>query len=153
METFESPLSRVYCTTNPSQHAHRIPILFEKRKKKMSHEHQGPTIADKLKMGALMGTGVGLGLGFILGNISYLMYGARGKGYLGTLSNAMTTSGVSFGLFMMIGSVVRSDADASRPLLASRAPVRVLRASPTAPPDAQSAFARFAASDVHGERI
>ncbi|ORZ37000.1 reactive mitochondrial oxygen species modulator 1-domain-containing protein [Catenaria anguillulae PL171] len=84
-------------------------------------QQHGPTIGQKLKMGAMMGTGVGVGLGFILGNIQYLIYGARGKGYLGTLSNSVMTSGITFGFFMMVGSVIRSE---------ERQPVALLSAHP-----------------------
>ncbi|KAI9189473.1 subunit of TIM23 translocase complex [Blastocladiella emersonii ATCC 22665] len=110
---------------------------------------QGPTLADKLKMGAMMGGGVGLGLGFIMGNIQYLIYGARGKGYLGTLSNAMMTSGASFGFFMAIGTVIRSEGaalPAPRAELSPAAAVR--RMAPPVSAEARAAFASFAQFDL-----
>lgn len=67
-----------------------------------------PTVWDKLRMGAMMGATVGLGLGFFIGNLQYLAYGALRKGYLGTVSSSMLASAGSFAFFLGIGSVIRN---------------------------------------------
>ncbi|KAJ1506020.1 subunit of TIM23 translocase complex [Coelomomyces lativittatus] len=73
------------------------------------HAPQQPTIWDKLKMGATMGGLVGLGIGFVFGNVQYLAYGSRGRGYFRSLASAMGTSAASFAFFMAIGTVVRTE--------------------------------------------
>ncbi|KXN87553.1 Protein mgr2 [Leucoagaricus sp. SymC.cos] len=62
-----------------------------------------------LRMGALMGTGVGLTIGFIFGSWSIIRGGAGPRGALGTLSQYMLSSAATFGFFLAIGSVIRSD--------------------------------------------
>ncbi|EJT48054.1 hypothetical protein A1Q2_06175 [Trichosporon asahii var. asahii CBS 8904] len=59
---------------------------------------------DKMKMGALMGTGVGLTIGFIFGSFSILRGGPGPRGALATLSQYMLSSAATFGFFMSIGS-------------------------------------------------
>ncbi|KAI0809226.1 reactive mitochondrial oxygen species modulator 1-domain-containing protein [Irpex lacteus] len=61
-------------------------------------------------MGALMGTGVGLTIGFIFGSYSILRGGAGPRGVLPTLSQYMLSSAATFGFFLSIGSVIRNDA-------------------------------------------
>lgn len=56
-------------------------------------------------MGALMGTGVGLTIGFIFGSFSILRGGPGPRGALATLSQYMLSSAATFGFFMSIGSV------------------------------------------------
>lgn len=58
-----------------------------------------------VKMGALMGTGVGLTIGFIFGSFSILRGGPGPRGALATLSQYMLSSAATFGFFMSIGSV------------------------------------------------
>lgn len=62
-----------------------------------------------MKMGALMGTGVGLTIGFIFGSFSILRGGAGPRGAMATLSQYMMSSAATFGFFLSIGSVIRSD--------------------------------------------
>ncbi|KAI0090009.1 reactive mitochondrial oxygen species modulator 1-domain-containing protein [Irpex rosettiformis] len=71
---------------------------------------QGPTTWQKSTMGALMGTGVGLTIGFIFGSYSILRGGAGPRGVLPTLSQYMLSSAATFGFFLSIGSVIRNDA-------------------------------------------
>ncbi|KAJ9107510.1 hypothetical protein QFC21_000966 [Naganishia friedmannii] len=66
-------------------------------------------IWQKVKMGALMGSGVGLTIGFIFGSFSILRAGPGPRGALATLSQYMLSSAATFGFFMSIGSVIRTD--------------------------------------------
>ncbi|KAM0277472.1 hypothetical protein ACHAQH_005750 [Verticillium albo-atrum] len=69
----------------------------------------GQSNMDKLKMGALMGGTVGTIMGFIFGTVSIFRYGAGPNGIMRTLGQYMLGSGTTFGFFMSIGSVIRSD--------------------------------------------
>ncbi|KIK26479.1 hypothetical protein PISMIDRAFT_675846 [Pisolithus microcarpus 441] len=66
---------------------------------------QEPTVWQKCKMGALMGGGVGLTIGFIFGSYSILRSGAGPRGFLATLSQYMLSSAATFSFFLAIGSV------------------------------------------------
>ncbi|KAF9454962.1 hypothetical protein P691DRAFT_792069 [Macrolepiota fuliginosa MF-IS2] len=70
---------------------------------------EGPTVWQKCMMGAMMGTGVGLTIGFIFGSWSIIRGGAGPRGALATLSQYMLSSAATFGFFLAIGSVIRSD--------------------------------------------
>ncbi|ROV88113.1 hypothetical protein VSDG_09372 [Cytospora chrysosperma] len=72
--------------------------------------HAGPSATDKMKMGAMMGGTVGVIIGFIYGTVSIFRYGAGPNGIMRTLGQFMGASGATFGFFMSIGSVIRSDA-------------------------------------------
>ncbi|KAF8912909.1 reactive mitochondrial oxygen species modulator 1-domain-containing protein [Gymnopilus junonius] len=70
-------------------------------------------------MGAVMGGGVGLTIGFIFGSWSIIRGGAGPRGALSTLSQYMLSSAATFSFFLAIGStlvltqlakVIRSDA-------------------------------------------
>ncbi|KAF7367358.1 hypothetical protein MSAN_00798200 [Mycena sanguinolenta] len=56
-------------------------------------------------MGALMGGGVGLTIGFLFGSWSILQHGAGPRGVLSTLSKTMLSSAATFSFFLAIGSV------------------------------------------------
>ncbi|KAL1959835.1 hypothetical protein VTO42DRAFT_980 [Malbranchea cinnamomea] len=71
--------------------------------------HHGPSTFDKMKMGALMGGSVGLIMGFIIGTVSIFQYGAGPNGVMRTLGKYMTGSAATFGFFMSIGSVIRTE--------------------------------------------
>ncbi|PPQ72670.1 hypothetical protein CVT26_002886 [Gymnopilus dilepis] len=62
------------------------------------------------RMGAIMGGGVGLTIGFIFGSWSIIRGGAGPRGALSTLSQYMLSSAATFSFFLAIGSVIRSDA-------------------------------------------
>ncbi|ORY97740.1 reactive mitochondrial oxygen species modulator 1-domain-containing protein [Syncephalastrum racemosum] len=70
---------------------------------------QEPTAFDKMKMGALMGGTVGLCIGFVFGGINLIRFGSGTKGPVSMLSQYMLGSAASFGFFMSIGSVIRSE--------------------------------------------
>ncbi|KAH0838622.1 reactive mitochondrial oxygen species modulator 1-domain-containing protein [Lanmaoa asiatica] len=70
---------------------------------------QEPTVWQKLKMGALMGGGVGLTIGFIFGSYTILRGGSGPRGFLATLSQYMLSSAATFSFFLAIGSVIRND--------------------------------------------
>lgn len=72
----------------------------------------GPSTVDKLKMGAMMGGSVGLIMGFIIGTVSIFQYGAGPNGVMRTLGKYMTGSAATFGFFMSIGSVIRTEGPA-----------------------------------------
>jgi len=79
----------------------------------MAHAQRGQpglTVWQKLKMGAMMGAGVGLTIGFIFGSYSILRGGAGPRGVLPTLSQYMLGSAATFSFFLSIGSVIRNDA-------------------------------------------
>ncbi|KAK5991166.1 Protein MGR2 [Cladobotryum mycophilum] len=92
----------------------------------------GPSNFDKLKMGAMMGGTVGVIMGFIFGTVNIFRYGAGTQGIMRTLGQYMGASGATFGFFMGIGSVIRSDADPKMHELYMRAQRRpiILRANP-----------------------
>ncbi|BEI82673.1 hypothetical protein CcaverHIS002_0305410 [Cutaneotrichosporon cavernicola] len=70
---------------------------------------QGGSNWDKMKMGFVMGGGVGLTIGFIFGSFSILRAGPGPRGALATLAQYMGSSAATFAFFMSIGSVIRTE--------------------------------------------
>ncbi|WRT69792.1 protein mgr2 [Kwoniella shivajii] len=71
----------------------------------------GGSTFDKMKMGAIMGSCVGLTIGFIFGSFSVLRAGPGPRGLVATLSQYMLSSAATFGFFMSIGSVIRTESE------------------------------------------
>ncbi|PKS09520.1 hypothetical protein jhhlp_004137 [Lomentospora prolificans] len=71
---------------------------------------QAPSVTQKLAMGAMMGGTVGVIIGFIFGTTTIFRYGPGPNGIMRTLGQYMAASGATFGFFMSIGSVIRTDA-------------------------------------------
>ncbi|EMR11184.1 hypothetical protein PNEG_00777 [Pneumocystis murina B123] len=64
---------------------------------------------EKLKTGALMGSSVGLCAGLVFGTLHLLRYGSGRQGIIRTLSTSMISSAATFGFFMAIGTVIRTE--------------------------------------------
>ncbi|EME85358.1 uncharacterized protein MYCFIDRAFT_9581, partial [Pseudocercospora fijiensis CIRAD86] len=74
----------------------------------------GPSTFDKgkihrLAMGAMMGTSVGLIIGFIFGATNIIRYGPGPNGMMRTLGQYMLGSAATFGFFMSIGTTIRTE--------------------------------------------
>ncbi|KIW04059.1 uncharacterized protein PV09_04877 [Verruconis gallopava] len=71
----------------------------------------GPSTFEKAKMGAMMGASVGLCIGLIFGVTNIVRFGPGPNGFLRTLGQYMAGSAATFGFFMGIGTVVRTDTE------------------------------------------
>ncbi|MCJ1443840.1 MAG: subunit of TIM23 translocase complex [Stictis urceolatum] len=69
----------------------------------------GPSNFDKLKMGGMMGGSVGMIMGFIYGTYHVMRFGGGINGPMRTLGQYMLGSATTFGFFMSIGSVIRTE--------------------------------------------
>ncbi|PVZ98871.1 hypothetical protein BB558_005132 [Smittium angustum] len=67
-----------------------------------------PTVFDKLKLGFMMGGTVGACLGSLIGIYATMKSGPGPRGYLASIGQYALTSGATFGFFMSIGSVIRT---------------------------------------------
>ncbi|TRM65659.1 reactive mitochondrial oxygen species modulator 1-domain-containing protein [Schizophyllum amplum] len=85
---------------------------------------QEPSVWQKMKMGFIMGAGVGMTTGFIFGSYTILRGGAGPRGALSTLSQYMLASGGMFSFFLAVGSVIRNDTALDFPVQ-GRVPVNV----------------------------
>lgn len=68
------------------------------------------SIFDKIKMGAFMGSTVGAVMGLLVGGMAVRQYGPGPQGYMRTIGQYMLGSAATLGLFMSVGSVIRSEA-------------------------------------------
>ncbi|GAB7345992.1 hypothetical protein MBLNU457_4767t1 [Dothideomycetes sp. NU457] len=81
----------------------------------MPQGQHGPSVFDKMKMGAMMGgsnghrEAVGLIIGFIFGATNIIRFGPGPNGMMRTLGQYMLGSAATFGFFMSIGTTIRTD--------------------------------------------
>ncbi|PRT54639.1 Protein MGR2 [Wickerhamiella sorbophila] len=68
-----------------------------------------PSILEKMKMGAIMGATAGTIIGVMFGGISIYQNGPGPNGYMRTMGQFIGGSAAMFGLFMSIGSMIRSE--------------------------------------------
>merc|ERR1711894_452012 len=68
---------------------------------------QGPSCFDKMKMGFMMGFGVGCASGLLFGTIGGLRYGLRNMELAKQVTKTMFQGGGTFGTFMSVGTGIR----------------------------------------------
>lgn len=96
-------------------------------------QHREPTLFEKIKMGAIMGSSVGAVIGVVVGSMAIYQTGPGPNGYMRTIGQYVAGSTSMLGLFMAVGSVIRSDdgLEGARPLRYGQGTLRLASSAPS----------------------